>query len=226
MPVRRTPATKQPARRGRPAAKTPPASTSTSRKRDVTQYASKPPSNYHKAFARWILQEVGFDPDAASPRKAFLMGVAIATAARPAFMESDFLEEWRAKSGETKRGPKPKEEEAPARSTRKRAAAPVVEDDDDEDEFDDEDASDEDDEDDFDDEDDSSDDDEDDDDDDFDDDDEEDEPAPVKRGPGRPRKAAPAPAPRGRAKAPAKKAAPATRGKAKPAADDDDDFVF
>lgn len=92
---------------------------------DVTAYATKAPTDYHKAFARWIVTEVGYNPeDASSPRAAFLMGVAIATAARPKFMESDFLAKWRETSGEAKRGPKPKD---PA-ETKRRANRAVVSD--------------------------------------------------------------------------------------------------
>src|SRR5258706_5258680 len=113
--------------------------------KDVTVYAEKEPTDYHKAFARWLVSEVGYDPKAAgSLMKAFLMGVSLATVARPAFMDSDFLEEWREKTGTAKRGPKPKdaeevEEEAPMRRTRKAKAAPEPEPEpeDDEDEYDD-----------------------------------------------------------------------------------------
>jgi len=196
---------------------------------DVTQYADKEPTGYHKAFANWIVKEVGFDPNgAASKRAAFLMGVSIATAARPAFQNSEFLEEWREKSGEAKRGPK-------TADAKRRATREVVSDDEFEDEGDDfededtdlEDESEEDD-DEFDDEDESDDDededsDEDDEDEsDEDDDDFEDEPEPPKRGRGRPaakttraRSAAPA------HKAPAKKA-PARRVKS--TSDDEDLF--
>lgn len=174
----------------------------TSNKRDVTEYASKPPTDYHKAFARWIMQEVGYDPEAAkSSTRAFLMGVAIATAARPAFQSSDYLEEWREKTGQAKRGPKPKSTaETKRRSTRQVVSDDEFEDDSDEfeddeneldDEFDDE--SDEDTEefedndsdDDFDDEDDETDSEE--DDDEF-EDEEEEAPEPPKRGRGRPAK--------------------------------------
>lgn len=194
-----------------------------SKQRDVTVYADKAATEYHKAFARWIVSVVGFDPDSvSSKRAAFLKGVSIATAARPAFAESDYLEEWREKSGETKRGPKPKEEaeEAPKARRTSRKPAPVVEEDDEEfddeedEEFDDEDDSDSGDE--FDDEEDSDEDDE-----EF--DDEEDEPAPPAKTRTRATRS-----PSGTAKA-RKTAAPAkTRGTraAKPAADEDDDFLF
>lgn len=208
----------------RPAAKAAPVKPT----RDVTVYAEKEPTEYHKVFARWIVNEVGYDPNqAASKRQAFLMGVSIATAARPAFMESDFIEEWRAKAGVAKRGPKPRvaeeeAEEAPlVRKTRKAAPEPEPEDEDD-DEFD-EDEGEEDDE--FD----EDEDDADEDDEDEDEDDEEDEPEPPARTRRQPakkavatRKAAP-PAKR----TAAKKAAPTktVRRAAKPAAEDDD-FIF
>lgn len=181
--------------------------------RDVTDYATKEPTEYHKAFAKWIIQEVGFEPnDARSKRSAFLMGVSIATAARPAFQSSEWLENWREQTGEAKRGPKPKDatEEIASNAKRKsnravvsdaefedgedeelyRAADDIDDDDDDDDddldeeEFDSEDDDDDDDEDE----------DDDDEDEDFEDDDEDEEeppPPPVKRRPGRPAKAAP-----------------------------------
>lgn len=97
---------------------------------DVTRYASVDAiTDYHKALARWIVSEVGYDPDSAPSKKiAFLRGVAIATVARRAFQESDYIEEWRAKNGINKRGPKPavaEVEEAPP--ARKRRAAPEPE---------------------------------------------------------------------------------------------------
>ncbi len=200
------------------------------KRRDVTEYAVKVPTPYHKIFAKWIVEEVGYNPDEArSLRAAFLKGVSIATAARPAFNSSDYIEEWRERTGETKRGPKPKDEEA-APAARRRKPAPEPEPEEDEDEFDDEsdeldDDSEEDDEDadEFDDEDvdDDSDEDE------F-DEEEEEAPAPKKR---------PVPQ-RGAAKsaarsAPARKAVPAKRAPVKGSgsrvskgAADDDDFLF
>lgn len=75
--------------------------------KDPTVYAEKDPTPYHKAFANWIVRHVGYNPDAApTKRAAFLAGVSIATAARPAFMESDYLEKWREQTGTAKRGPK------------------------------------------------------------------------------------------------------------------------
>jgi hypothetical protein len=225
------------AKRTAPARKAAPKAAPKPQRADVTSYATKDVTDYHKAFARWIVEEVGYDPNSASSqRMAFLKGVSIATAARPAFMESAFLEEWRDKTGTAKRGPKPQEEAAPTKTRRAKAAPEPVEDDedfeDDAEEFeDDEDSEDfEDDEDAEDDED--FEDDEDSDDDDADDEDfeedEEPEPAPARRrkaSPAAPAKRAPA---RGKA-APARKAAPA---KAAPAARgrrakaDDDEFLF
>lgn len=215
-------------RRQRPAPE--PVEESTSR--DVTVYATKEPTPFHKAFAKWIVTEVGYRPSQAESLKAaFLAGVSIATAARPAFNDSEWLETWREENGVVKRGRKRADEiteepvaEAPKRR-RKPEPEPEPEADEDDDDFDE--ADDEADEDDFDD--DESDDDS--DDADFDDDDDEPEPAPVKRGPGRPRKAAAAtpakaqPAARARTAQPAKAApAKATSRRAKPAADDD--FAF
>lgn len=97
---------------------------------DVTQYARKAPTDYHKWFARWLVTEVGYNPTKArSEKEAFLRGVQLAVSARTAFQDSDFLEEMREKHGVTKRGPKPKA----AKSTGKRRAAPEP----DEDEFED-----------------------------------------------------------------------------------------
>lgn len=197
-------------------------STATARavkKKDVTEYAEKPATPYHKAFASWIVKEVGLDLTGLSAKAAFLKGVSIATAARPSFNESDFLEEWREKTGEVKRGPKPRAaaEEAPPPRRRKAALEPEPEDDDDfeeDDDIDDEDSED----DDFEEDDDDSDDD---DDDDF----EDEEPAPKQR----PAKAATNS--RARKAAPARKATPAKAARSgsrtsKGAADDDDDFLF
>lgn len=86
--------------------------------RDVTQYADKAPTAFHKFFARWIVEQVGYTPEEAkSKRAAFLAGVSIATAARQAFQASPELAEWREETGETKRGPKPKD----AAETKRRA---------------------------------------------------------------------------------------------------------
>lgn len=95
----------------RAAAKAKAAKASASSGRDVTQYADKAPTAFHKFFARWIVEQVGYVPeDAKSHRAAFLAGVSIATAARQAFQASAELAEWREETGETKRGPKPKDE--------------------------------------------------------------------------------------------------------------------
>lgn len=184
--------------------------------RDLSIYQDYEPTAYHKAFATWLVKEVGVKISSfETTKEAFLQGVALATAARPAFNDSEFLEAWREKTGVAKRGPKPKVEE------------PEDEDFEDEDESDEIDE--EDDDDDFEDDDDESD--EEDDDEGFDDEDEEPEQAPVKRGPGRTRKAAPTavePAPRrGRsaAKAAPAKAAPAKATRAR-ASKSSDDFVF
>lgn len=207
-------AAKAPARKAAPAP----------RKRDVTAYADKPATAYHKAMAKWIVNEVGYDPDTAtSKRAAFLKGVSIATAARPAYMESDYLAEWRETSGEAKRGPK-RAEETPTRGRRKPAPEPEddfedeeIEEDDDFEEEDDSES------DDFDDED--SDEEDDSDDDDFEDEEEEPAPAPKRRAPARATSSKPAARSGTARKAPpAKKAAPAQRT-SKPAADDDD-FLF
>lgn len=211
-------------------------------KADVSEYANKAPTDYHKWFAKWIVTEVGYDPEnAPSKRAAFLRGVSIATASRPAFMNSDYLEEMREKYGVTKRGPKPRvteeeEDTRPVRRTSKTTVStrnpsgtaktrrkPEPEPEFDEDEFD-EDELDEN----VDESDDEFDEDDNDDDDEFDDDDEEEEPpAPVRRG--RPaKKAAAAKRSTPAKRAPAKKAAPAktTNRKAAKPSDDDDDFVF
>jgi hypothetical protein len=229
-----------PARRnaGRPAKRTAPArkaapAPAASGKEPITAYATKKPTPYHIAMARWAVNEIGYDPDSASSKKAaFLRGIAIASAARPAFQASSFLEEWRAVNGVEKTGPK-RAEEKPAPATRRRKPAPepepeVDEDEDDfedaaeEDEFEDDAESDED----FEDEDAEEDDEEEEGDDDF----EEEEPAPApKRRPAK--KAAPVKAARqssarnAAGKARTSGSAPARKA-AKPAAQDDDDFLF
>jgi hypothetical protein len=209
--------------------------------KDVTLYSEKSPTPYHKLFAKWIVNEVGYDPDtASSKRAAFLRGVSIATAARPDFMNSDMLQEWREEHGITKRGPKPRvadeidEDEKPrsragrtatrsattAKNRRIRQPEPEPEDLDD-DEFDEED------DDEFEAEADAVEDDDADEDDDF-----EDEPAPKRRAPVRKAVAKKAPAkavkrsgPTQRTATPAKKVAGRpTKRASKPA--DDDDFVF
>lgn len=191
---------------------------------DVTVYATKAPTDYHKAFAKWITTEVGYDPaQASSLRMAFLMGVSIATAARPAFMNSDYLEEWREKTGFAKRGPKA-QDEAPARGRRSKAEPEEDFEEDDSAEFEEddeeleEDDSEEDDED-FEDDDEESDEDED-DSEDFEEDEEEDAPpARTRRTSGRSSGRTPA------KRTPAKKAAPAARGRRSSKAKDDD-FLF
>lgn len=109
--TRRAPAKRTQARKAAPAAK-PTAS------RDVTQYADKEPTPYHKAFATWLVKEVGVKFSGLSAKEAFLLGVSTATAARNSFMDSDFLAEWREKNGVAKRGPKRTEAEATRRSNR------------------------------------------------------------------------------------------------------------
>lgn len=173
------------ARRGRPAkaasnthkaaTKASPAKARGRQKTDLTEYATKPATDYHKAFARWGVQECGVDLDSMSAKAAYLKGIQIASAARPRFMESEFLAEWRESgAGGAKRGPKPATEKS---ATRTKAKSRPVEDDDED--FDDDDVVD--DEDDFEDsdedfnDDDSDEDESDDDDDDFEDDDDESE---------------------------------------------------
>lgn len=99
--------------------------------RDVTQYADKEATAFHKFFARWIVEQVGYVPeDAKSKRSAFLSGVSIATAARQAFQASPELAEWREETGEAKRGPKPKNEaETQRRSQRQNVSDEEFEDD-------------------------------------------------------------------------------------------------
>lgn len=222
---------REPARQTRKAAPSPAV-----KRRDVTVYATKEPTPYHKAFATWIVKEVGLRPSGMTPKEAFLAGVSIATAARPAFNESDYLSEWRERTGETKRGPKPRTEveEAPkARTSRSRKAAPEPELEDDDDDFEDDDeefdaeddASDDDD---FDDDDDDSDEDDDSEDDDEFDDDEDDEPEPVKAAPktrtsARGRTASNS---RARSAAPARKAASKPAGRKAATKSDDDEFLF
>lgn len=171
---------------------------------DVTVYADKAATPYHKAMAKWAVVEVGVDLDSMSVRQAFLKGVQIATAARPVFMQSEFLEEWRAKSGEAKRGPKPKNVEV--EEDDEDFDDEEIEDDD-EDFEDDDDSDDEDDDDEFED--------EDDDDEDFEDDEEEEAP------PAKPTRRKPSARSTSKAKPPARRT---TRKASKPADDDEDLF--
>ncbi|HTS10094.1 MAG TPA: hypothetical protein VMP68_31315 [Candidatus Eisenbacteria bacterium] len=195
------------------------------RKQAVTDYATKAPTGYHKAFAKWIVEEIGYDPEnAPSLRAAFLRGVSIATAARAAFQQSDAVDEYRERSGEAKRGPRPAARAAQAAAPAARRRKPEPEPEEEEEEEEEEDWEDEteeaEEEDEFDSEEESE---ETADDDDWEDEEEKPTPAPKRRA--APAKAAPA-----RKTAPAKpaaKAAPAkaTRRPAKPASDDDD-FIF
>jgi cobalamin biosynthesis protein CobT len=249
--TRRTPATKRagattrkpaaiktaaPARTARKAAAKAPAPKPAA-KRDVTQYADKPASDYHKAYAKWIVTDVGYDPNsAASKRAAFLAGVSIATAARSAFMESDYLEDWRADNGIAKRGPKPKDDaDSRRRSNRQDVSDDEFEDDSDEDFEDDDEEADEDDDDEFEDDsdedDDESDDDEDDDEDEEgdedefeDDDEEEEEPAPKRRG--RPASSAVKTGTRGSTRGTKAKPAATAKGRRTATAKDDKEFLF
>lgn len=111
------------ATRGRPAAKRTTAS-KTKPERDVTQYADKVPTGYHKTFAKWAVEEVGYKP---TNRKDFLMGIAIATAARPVFTASQYLADWREEAGEAKRGPKTNAEKTSSAKAKARKAAPEPE---------------------------------------------------------------------------------------------------
>lgn len=203
--------------RGRPARATP----------DVTEFANRPATPYHKALAKWLVSEVGYDVNSASPKAAFLAGIRLAATARTAFNASDAAEEFYATSGESKRGPKPKaetEEAPPARKPagRRPKPAPEPEPEPEEEDWDDEEADDDEESEEFEDDTEESDDEDGDDDDEWEDEEPEEAPAPApKRAPAR--KAAPAPAKRAPAKAAPAKRAPA---KAKPAADDDDDFIF
>lgn len=203
----------------RPVRKAAPAKAPAKPSRNVTQYADKPPTGYHKAFASWIVREVGFSLEGLSPKAAFLAGVSIATAARAAFQESSFLEEWREKNGESKPGPKPgavKAAPAPVARKRKPEPEPEPEPEEDEEEWE-EDDTEEDDE--FDSEDDSE---EESDEEDW----EDEEPAPAPKRTVK--KAAQAPKSRSVSGAATRRApVKTTTGRsAKPAPDDDDDFIF
>lgn len=215
MPTRRTASRTTPARgtarKATPAKATAPARKVAAKAAPVRKVVAPPveikePTPYHKAYATYLIREVGYEPnDAKSAREAFLMGVSLATVKRNEFGNSDFLEEWREKNNVNKRGPKPKATD--------RSVVPDDEfDADDDDELDDEEI-DEDDESDDDDEFDSDDDEDEEDDDE--DEDEEDEPEPAPRRRGRPTKAVKA--------APAKSA---PRGRKPAASDDDDDILF
>lgn len=107
--------------------------------RDVTQYADKEPTELHKTMARWIVTEVGYDPnEAGSKREAFLMGVSIATVAKPAFQASDYLAAWYEESGTSKRGRGAAPTTGPAKGRKVKDEEPEEEEDYDESEEDDE----------------------------------------------------------------------------------------
>lgn len=208
----------------RPAKKAAPVAARRTTKKDVSEYATKPATPYQKAFANWAVKEVGFDPEtASSKRAAFLRGLVIGVAARPMFNESEFLADWRERTGETKRGPKPKTETTPTSNRRTRRAPEAVEPEDFEDEeseesdddFEDDDDADADDDDDADE--------SDDDDDDADDDDFEDEE--VEEAPKRPAKKA-APRKATATRTPQRSGTAKARKATKPAATEDDDYLF
>jgi hypothetical protein len=216
MPVR--PTRTAPGRRTVAAA--PAARTTRAKRNPLAEYVTREATAYQKAFARWLVEEVGYEP---TNKKDFLAAIRLAITTRNLFNSSDWIEQWRERTGETKRGPKPKTA-APAPTARgKRKPEPEPE----EEEFDDEEETEEElaseDSDDF--EDDTEEPDADDDDwEDEEDAEEEEEPTPAPKQRARSTRTAggkPAPA---RKAAPAKKAAPAGR-KSKPPADDDD-FVF
>ncbi len=216
MPVR--PTRTAPGRRT--AAAAPAVRTTRAKRNPLAEYVNKEATPYHKAFAQWLVKEVGYEP---TNKRDFLAAIRLAITTRNLFNQSDFIEEWRERTGETKRGPKPKTTAAPARGKRKPEPEPeeddFEEDDTEEEDFDSEDAED------FDDTEEASDDEEDADEDDWEDDEEEEEEAPK-----------PAPKPRARTAAktssasrqPARAAAPAKKAPAKRPAKpaDDDDFVF
>jgi hypothetical protein len=134
-PARRRPAAKSvPAKPARKVAAAPAKSRAGRPKMDVTGYATKAPSDYHKAFAKWAVEVVGYEP---RNRKDFLMGIAIATAARSRFMQSDFLAEWREETGQAKRGPKTTDKPV-TRAKAKKVESEDEEDFEDEDDFEDE----------------------------------------------------------------------------------------
>lgn len=222
MPVRPTRPGPATARTRKPAAA--PARTPRAKRNPLAEYVSKEATAYQKAFARWLVEEVGYEP---TSKKDFLAAIRLAITTRNLFNSSDWIEEWRERTGEVKRGPKPKAAApaAPARGKRKPEPEPEEEFDEEEEaeeEFDSEDSDDDFDEDDT----------EESDEDDWEDEEEveeEEEPAPAPkphasraqtaaksstRGAAPARKAAPAPAKKAPAKRPAKPAA------------DDDDFVF
>lgn len=76
---------------------------------DYSDLLEKEPTDYHLAYTEWLKTEVGYNPaDCKNRAEAFLMGVSLATVARPVFQQSDWLAEWREENGVAKRGPKGK----------------------------------------------------------------------------------------------------------------------
>lgn len=110
---RRTAPAKQAAPARKPAARKPAPAPAPEKKRPgrvaqgLSQYASKEPTDFHKAFATWLVKEVGFSLKSVDTvRDAFLMGVSLATVTRNTFQASDWLAEWRERTGNVKPGPR------------------------------------------------------------------------------------------------------------------------
>ncbi len=221
MPVRNTGRSRGPQRStGRPAAKAAPA------KPALTEYNGRPATDYHKAFAGWIVREGGIKLSTPEEKKAFLAGIRLAVTTRNLFNASDFYEKWREESGIAKPGRKRADETPAAPASRKRKPEPEPEPEpEDEEDFDEEEES----EDDFDDESDDFEDDDSEDDDEFEDDEEEEEeptPAP-KRPAGKSRTASGGATRQAPVKGTtARKAVPAKATGRKPKPAEDDEFIF
>lgn len=217
MPVRPASRSGRPTARKAAPAKTPVRSPQA----NLKEYKTREATPYHKAFAGYLVREVGLTFASPAEKKAFLLGIRLAITTRNIFNASDYIEEWRERTGETKRGRKPAEAAAPAGRKRRPAPEPELEpeeEEEEEEEFEEDESDDDDDfEEDF-----EEDGEGEDDDDDF----EEEQPAPAPRRPAPKSRSASGGATR---QAPvkgttARKAAPAGR-KPKPATDDDE-FIF
>lgn len=77
------------------------------------KYVGRRPTDYHKQFARWLVSVVGVKPsECENLNQAFLLGLQMGIVARPDFMTSDFLKDWRESNGMTKPGRLPGKTEA------------------------------------------------------------------------------------------------------------------
>ena len=79
------------------------------------KYSGRKATDYHRQFARWLVTVVGIKPsECENLNQAFLLGLQMGIVARPDFMASDFLRNFREENGLVKPGRLPQAEEAVA----------------------------------------------------------------------------------------------------------------